>query len=257
MLPVTTLLRRIRTVVHDKDKITYGDEEIVDVINAAVHFIRRTIATNRPEFIAKTKTGTLDVGENSIELEDRPLTFVRVLAGSRINTYRKYTTSAKIWHNYSAIYGNTQKVCSEVEETTYQQDLLTETNAAEIEFVPDSDTPEVYYRTGWTGLSLYPIPREKTGYTVEYVPDIEELTTEDNSPLLTEFDDLIIEYAQIRLSIGNEYDVSQDQQVMGNIYSQILDLLHIPPCGETVDGYWDAPVRRYRGDYNNRKRRSW
>ena len=257
MLPVTTLVRRIRTVVHDKDEITYGDDEIVDVINAAVRFIRRTIATNRPEFIAKTKAGTLDAGENFVELEDRPLALVCVRAGSRVNTYRKYKTSGKIWHNYNAIYHNTQSLFSEVEETTYQQDLLTETNVAEIEYVPDNDTPEVYYRSGWTGLSFYPIPREKTGYTIQYVPDIEELTLSDNSPLLTEFDDLIIEYAQIRLSIGNEYDVSQDQQVMASIYSQVVDLLHIPPCGETINGYWDAPVDRYRHDYGNYKRRSW
>lgn len=255
MLPVKTIVRRVRTIVHDKDKITYSDDEIVDVINAAVRFIRRTIADNRPEFISSVKAGTLDAGENLVELDDRPLIFVRVLAGSHIDTYKKYKTSAKIWNNHEKIFNNKRKIFSEVEETTYKQCLLTETNAAEIEYVPDVGSPEVYYRTGWTGLSFYPIPHETTGYTIEYVPDIKELTMDDDSPLLNEFDDLVIEYAQIRLSVGNEYDVSQDNQIMGSIYSQVIDMLHIPPTGTILDGYWDTPMRY--GGYGNHKRRSW
>ena len=78
---------------------------------------------------------------------------------------------------------------------------------------------------------------------------------DDDSPLLNEFDDLVIEYAQIRLSVGNEYDVSQDNQIMGSIYSQVIDMLHIPPTGTILDGYWDTPMR-YVG-YGNHKRRSW
>ena len=79
------------------------------------------------------------------------------------------------------------------------------------------------------------------------MPDLEELTIDDNSPLLTEYDDFLIEYATIRLSIGNEYDVSQEQVIMGNIISQIQQMLFPPPPGVRVRGYWDNGPRR--GDY--------
>ena len=107
--------------------------------------------------------------------------------------------------------------------------------------------PRAFYRTGLRMIHFVPIPDKVTGYTIRYVPDLEELTIDDNSPLLTEFDDFLIEYATIRLSIGNEYDVSQEQVIMGNIISQIRELLFPPPPGVRVRGYWNNEPRR--GDY--------
>ena len=81
--------------------------------------------------------------------------------------------------------------------------------------------PKEFYLTGTKTINFFPIPERPTKYTVITVDDIEELSLDDNSLLNTDFDNFLIEYANIRLSIGNEYEVSQEQQVMANIYSQI------------------------------------
>ena len=60
----------------------------------------------------------------------------------------------------------------------------------------------------------------------------------DNSPLLTEFDDFLVEYATIRLSAGNEYDMTQESQLMANIAAQIQQILIPPPVGIITKGYW-------------------
>lgn len=64
------------------------------------------------------------------------------------------------------------------------------------------------------------------------------LYTIRNSPLLTEFDDLLIEYVAIRLSIGNEYDMTQEAQLLANIMAQIQQILTPPPAGFIMEGYW-------------------
>ena len=82
--------------------------------------------------------------------------------------------------------------------------------------------------------------------------DIDEVTASDVSPLGTEFDDFLIEYAATRLSVGNEFDMSQEQQIMANIYGQIQALLRPLPPGVDTMGYWDATEKccvRGRRDY--------
>ena len=92
--------------------------------------------------------------------------------------------------------------------------------------------------TGSQTINFFPIPEVETKYTILTVDDIEELTWNDNSPLNTEFDDFLVDYAAVRLEIGNEYDVTQEEQVMANIYSQIQQILMPPPAGVVTKGYW-------------------
>ena len=70
------------------------------------------------------------------------------------------------------------------------------------------------------------------------IDDFEELTLEDETPLLNDFDDFLIEYATMRLSIDNEYDATQEQQILSAIQSQIAQILSPPPAGTVVRGYW-------------------
>ena len=94
--------------------------------------------------------------------------------------------------------------------------------------------------TGSQTLNFFPIPNRKTKYTVRTVDDIEELSWTDSSPLNTEFDDFLIEYAAIRLSVGNEYDMTQENQLMANIAAQIQALLIPPPAGVLTRSYWGS-----------------
>ena len=244
MLPIKTLVKRIRRVVHDTDAITYDDDDIVWTINQGIRFIRRTIADTRPEkLVAEPVTGTLEPGENVVTLPYRPLQFMYVRAGDEVAKEEEVTGSDKIYHNYNLIYGNKTKICSKQTIVTYRTYQIPEVNMSQVQGdLNRTGAPQSYFLTNDTTLTLYPIPELVTKYEILAIPDIEDLTIDDTTPLLHEFDDLLIEYANFRLLITNEYDVSQDNQAMSNIYSQIVRLLRIPPTGVQVQGYWGRPL---------------
>lgn len=99
-------------------------------------------------------------------------------------------------------------------------------------------TPTDFCLIGEKTINFFPIPISDTKYTVLAVDDIEEISMSENSPLNTEFDDFLIEYATIRLSVGNEFDMTQEQQMMANIYAQIQRILMPPPSGCVTVSYW-------------------
>lgn len=201
MLSVQTLARRIRQRLHDTDQITYDDENILDCINCGIRFIRRIIATVRPALLMSDVEGTLAAGEKTVELEKRPLKIVNVIVNGK---------------------------------------ALFETEMAFAIHEPSNviDTPKKFYLTGTQTINFYPTPNVPSEYKIRTVDDIEELAWNDNSPLLTEFDDFLVEYAAIRLSVGNEFDMAQETQLMASIAAQIQQVLTTPPVGIQVRGYW-------------------
>ena len=172
MLSVETLTNRIRTRLHDSECITYEDDEILDCINCGIRFIRRLIASMRPALLMSETEGTLAKGANKITLSIRPLKIISVTAGGK---------------------------------------ALEETELAFAIFKDSERTgkPKEFYLTGTQTVNFYPTPDEPTPYKIRTVDDIEELTSAGTSPLLTEFDDFLVEYAAIRLSVGNEYDMTR------------------------------------------------
>jgi hypothetical protein len=247
MLPIKTLIKRIRRVVHDTDAITYDDDEILAVVNQGVRSIRRIIADNRPEILAESVIKDMvKAGERSIELPYRPMMLLYVRTGTEVISSEETYQSDKIYHNYNLIYHNKTPLYSKTVVDKYRTRRISEANLSEIYGYLDRDgEPQVYYLTGERTVNLYPVPKEKTSYEILAVEDVEDLTLEDKTPLLNEYDDLLVEYANVRLSIENEYDVSADSQVMSTIHSQIIRLLHIPPTGVTVQGYWGPTLEQY------------
>lgn len=203
MLSVQTLARRIRQRLHDTDEITYDDENILDCINCGVRFIRRIIARVRPALLMSESGGTLPKGVNAVILDVRPLKIISVAVNGK---------------------------------------ALEETELAFVirERSDREGVPEKFYLTGSQTINFYPTPREPTPYTIRTVDDIKELTWEDDSPLLTEFDDFLVEYATIRLGAGNEFDMTQESQLMANIAAQIQENLFPPPSGISTKGYWQS-----------------
>lgn len=203
MLSVQTLARRIRQRLHDTDEITYDDENILDCINCGVRFIRRIIARVRPALLMSESGGTLPKGVKAITLDVRPLKIINVSVNGK---------------------------------------ALEETELAFVirERSDREGVPEKFYLTGSQTINFYPTPREPTPYTIRTVDDIKELTWEDDSPLLTEFDDFLVEYATIRLGAGNEFDMTQEGQLMANIATQIQENLFPPPSGISTKGYWQS-----------------
>lgn len=203
MLSVQTLARRIRARLHDKDEITYDDEDILDCINNGVRFFRRTIANLRPALLMSEHKGTLPKGVSSITLATRPTKIINVTVGKPEKALEYKELSFTI-HEQSEVTG----------------------------------TPREFYLTGTQTLNFYPTPDKATPYTIRAVDDIEELTWEDDSPLLTEFDDLLVEYAAIRLSVGNEYDMTLEVQLLASVMANIQQILTPPPAGFITEGYW-------------------
>ena len=255
MLSMRTILNRARTKLHDEDAITYDNDVIVAALNDGIRFIRRTIAQIQPEILQSETTGTVDAGVDNIELPKRPLFIVEVLAGDRIKksvTTRNATPF--VWKNKTKIYKSTLKLWSETTVTTWYKLPLYAINMRHIFNRYEEGTPTAYYRSGIKTIRLFPVPNKETAYTVRTIDDIEEVTIADNSPLINDFDDFLIEYAALRLSIGNEYDMSQETQVFANIINQIQMILAPPPPGIEVVGYWDAYSPTKQFDYGRRGR---
>lgn len=241
MLSVQTLAKRIRFRLHDMDSIAYDDTEILDCINNGVRFIRRIIANVRPALLLSEVEGILEAGTRSITLERRPTKIINVTAGDRIIKTEVYFTGKKIYHDFDKIFRNHNPIYNRHEKNTYSERALHQTEMAFI--VPrrsDAEgAPREFFLTGSQTLNFFPIPKQPTKYTVRTVDDIEEIEWAGKSPLNTEFDDFLIEYAAIRLSVGNEFDMTQENQLMTNIAAQIQALLVPPPPGVLTKGYWE------------------
>ena len=98
--------------------------------------------------------------------------------------------------------------------------------------------PREFFLSGSRTINFFPTPKVETKYTVRTVDDIEELAWESKSPLETEYDDFLVEYVTVRLSVGNEYDMTQESQMLATIAAQIQRLLIPPPAGIITKGYW-------------------
>ena len=250
MLPIKTIIKRIRATLHDSDAITYDDDELVDVINNGIRFIRRTIAEIHPETLIETTQGLLQPGEDFVTLEKRPLKIIRVRSGELVVTEGE-KKSALIYHNYNPIYNNKTPIYAEREKILSIADGKRQTlRATNLRHIPDHDEqgqPMAYYKTGLKTIHFWPVPKVETMYIIDTIDDIDEVTIDGNSPLITDFDDFLLEYVSLRLAIGNEYDESQETQIMMNIYNQIRDLLAPPPVGVIVREYWDGGSRKGGG----------
>ena len=238
MIPIKTAIQRIRGAIHDYQHINYSDDEILLVINAGLRFIRRTIADIQPEILMSELKGILQGGEDTIQLEKLPLSIIEVTAGNKIISSVEVDNSPKIFNNLDLIYDNQTPIFGKQIIKTFAEYKLQETNLQHLRNKNlQGEHAKYFYRVGFKTLKLYPAPKFETAYTVRKIDDFEELTLEDTTPLLNDFDDFLIEFATMRLSIDNEYDATQEQQILSAIQSQIAQILS-PPAGTVVRGYW-------------------
>lgn len=239
MLPVMEAIRRIRAALHDDEqRINYSDAEILDALNAGLRVIRRTIADLQPEILMETATGVLEAGQDEIRLERRPLLVVEVTAGDKVLSTHKGESNEKVFRNDANVFGNRTPVYSKYERKNFAERKLEETNLQHISKRFLVGRPKYFYRVGLQSLKVHPKPRAETAFTVRWVSDFNELHFEDTTPLLNEFDDFLIEYAVYRLALTDEFDMTQEQQIIANIHQQIASILSPPPYGAVVRGYW-------------------
>ena len=238
MTPIKDIIKKIRIAIHDEDAINYDERDILNVVNAAMRFIRRTIAEIQPELIMTTSAGILQAGNDTIKLQHIPIKIVELTAGDKVISSTEHFASKKVRSNFDKVFGNATRIYSRYDTKIFDERPLEETNFQHIRKKTAEGKPHWFYREGLKNLKVYPKPKKETAYTVRTIDDIEELKLHDSTPFMREFDDFLIEYATIRLSISNEYDMTQEQQIFANIHAQISQLLMPPPAGVMVRGYW-------------------
>ena len=201
MMSVKDIVIRIRSSTHDKQQTGYRDSDILGYINDGVRLMRRIIMSIRPELLADDPvTGTLLAGESTIKLE---------------------------------------KMISKVLEVTAGDKRLEPLSANMVMDAQATGIPDSFYLQGWKTIRVYPIPKKDIDYSVTVVSDMTLLDYDGASPFPTEIDDFLIEYAVTRASISNEFDVSQESSIMGNIISLATDFLrNMAHDTVFVDGYW-------------------
>ena len=205
MLAVEELIKRVRILVHDEQETGYDDIAILNCLNAGSRFLRRMILQLKPELLSNVTKGNLNTNENIIELDFIPVKIVDI----RINGKR-------------IIYKS-------------RADILN---------MDKRGFPYAYFITGLKTINLYPIPDKPINYEILAVEDIKEMTLSDDdngkSPFPNEFDDMLIEYALIRLSMGNEFDMSQEMSVMSQIVAQLENILRERDTVYVISGYYDS-----------------
>lgn len=205
MLAVEELIKRVRILVHDEQETGYDDIAILNCLNAGSRFLRRMILQLKPELLSNVTKGNLNTNENIIELDFIPVKIVDI----RINGKR-------------IIYKS-------------RADILN---------MDKHGFPYAYFITGLKTINLYPIPDKLINYEILAVEDIKEMTLSDDdngkSPFPNEFDDMLIEYALIRLSMGNEFDMSQEMSVMSQIVAQLENILRERDTVYVISGYYDS-----------------
>lgn len=210
MLTVKKMIQIIRSTVHDTQELEYDDDQIIGVINSGIRFIRRQIKNIRPQMLIHPPIrGTVLAGAMNFELPIVPTKIIDIFVdGSK----------------------------------------LIAVNFLEIDHPMRQGSPALYYLTGQQTMNLYPIPNVDMEYMVRVVGSANELDIDGQSPLSDDLDDFIIEYACIRLSFANEFDMSQETQLLGVLIDQIKsNILNIEEPHTVVAGYFDAPVDGVRG----------
>lgn len=203
MTPVTEMIKRIRSLSNDKQATGYDTEDILSAINDAVLFVGRMIQTIRPNLISEEKQGTLNQNEYTIKFDEQFLGILNV----RINGLAIRPT--QIW-------------C--------------------IENLNNKDeAPSCYYIKNFNTICVNPIPTKDVDYVISYIPANKKLSIDDSTPYPNDFDNIIIEYANARLNISNEYDMSQEMSIIQVLTSQIEELLYqFPDTQHHIQSCWDC-----------------
>lgn len=233
MLTLATILEKIRYATHDEQETGYTDAFLMGVINDGIRLIRRTIMEINPMILADfTQEGTLEAGKSGI---------VPYEVTSRKVVYTDDGEKKVIEETAPVILSHICSVRVDGKE-------LRQIQPHEIYKLDKDGSPRAYYLTGFCNVNVFPVPNEEVPYRIDGVRDISELTnTTDVSPFPSEYDDFLYEYAIMRASFGNEFDMSQETGLVGQIISQIEERVRgISPVGVYSTGYWTPHDDRRR-----------
>lgn len=230
MLTVKDMTARVRGRTHDEQETGYTDDTILGYINDGIRFLRRTVVSINPALIADVDIeGTQPAGQAKLIL-------------SVVETDAEGNKTAM------------PVTVTHIAEVRADGRRLSQVDRQNISDTQVAGTPTHYYVQGFNTIGFYPVPSDDIDYEVVALGDIKELTKqEDVSPFPAELDDFLYEYVSLRASLTNEFDMTQEASVMGQIVAQVENLLRqLSPDGVQTYGYWDMPYMI--GDYGNRRK---
>lgn len=188
MISVETLLNKLRRTLKDEDVVTYSDDELIDYIEDGISFIRRIIISENPEYIATgIAKGTLGAGINELELSASCYVYDVRVDGKKIPRE----------------------------------------NLSSIENIEERGDIRKYVLLNGKEILFFPIPEKDHTFKIMGVYDQPRLSQISNTPFNGDIDNLIFEYAVIRAGIGNEFQMSQETQLMQVVAQQVEHLLNI------------------------------
>lgn len=200
-MSVRDMILRVRTATHDQQEVGYSDMDLLMFINDGLRFARRTIMDIYPMFLVDMELeGELMDGENTI---------------------------------YS------DRLFSAIVDVRIDGERIGMINPRSIRNLNEVGKPRQYYTCGFNTIKVWPVPEDYHTYTVLAVGDMEPLRWDDETPIPNEFEDYIYEYVVTRASLTNEFDMSQEANIMSSVVQQITTALRsFMPPGIKPRSYW-------------------
>lgn len=223
MMTVKEMIAKVRQTIHDTKELEYSDVELINYLDDGNRILRRTAMSIYPEVLVSSLKGT-----NVEEYEDEDGNPSKRLT-SKVVSEAPFTRIIRV------VLDNEQiKPISRSEIINYKE----------------SGDSKYYYLTGFNTINFFPPPTSEHDYRIDYISDMTLLDLEDSaSPYPLVLDDILIEYAVLRSSISDEFNMQKETALISTIISQIEDVLrNMTPSYTQVSGYWD-------GGYSNRLRR--
>lgn len=196
------ILYYTRIKINDTNAYRFTDEDMINIVNEAIRFIRNIFIKEVPDMLVDPAIeGVLESGENSIQLTVQPVQYTDVRCNGK---------------------------------------LLHKTSIHSIRDLKRTGEPEFFVITGVNSIAVYPIPTQQIDYSIRVITaPVVVQNNDDVMPFPDDFNDSIIEYTAMRLSLIDEYDQSVEIQLLQQIQSNIINKLSIYAVDEhAVRPYW-------------------
>ena len=109
--------------------------------------------------------------------------------------------------------------------------------------IPDTTAkgkPRAYCLAGHDRVRVWPTPDREAEYSLSAIRDFEPLTLDDEElPVPADLEDFVYEYCVLRASFTNEFDMTQETQLMATIVQGIQTMLRpFTAPGVQLRGYF-------------------
>jgi len=223
MMTVKEMISKVRQTIHDTQELEYSDVELINYLDDGNRVLRRTAMSIYPEVLVTSMEGS------NVEFEENDDGTISEKVVSKVINETPFTRIIRV---------------------AWDGEQLQPIGRSEIINYSETGQVKYYYLTGFNTINFFPAPQDKHDYRIDYITDMTLFDLEESaSPYPLVLDDILIEYAVLRSSISDEFNMQKETTLISTIIGQIEDVLrNMTPTCTQVSGYWD-------GGYPNRIRR--